>query len=70
MQLRGMAMELKASAKSRIVALNEEMDAIHHANNLYWKGGSVRTLAARAEYQFRNDRLEKIRDELVRLRSS
>jgi hypothetical protein len=62
-------MEPNTSTKARIAALNEEMDAIHYANSLYWKQGKSQTLAAKAEYLFRNERLEQIRIELGRLRS-
>jgi hypothetical protein len=44
------------------------MDAIHHVNSLYWKQGQSQTLAAKAEYQFRNERLEGIRTEIAQLR--
>jgi hypothetical protein len=44
------------------------MDAIHHANSLHWKQGQSQTLAAKSEYQFRNERLERIRTELAQLR--
>ena len=60
-------MEPDAKTKARIVALLEEMEAIHYANSLYWKQGTAQTLAARAEYQLRIERLEKIRDELTQL---
>ncbi len=63
-------MEPKARTMARIAALNEEMDAIHFANNLYWKRGPLQTLAAKAEYQFRNERLEEIRAECAQLRSN
>ena len=43
------------------------MDAIHHANNLYWQQGQNHTKAESAEYQVRLDRLEKIRAELTEL---
>jgi hypothetical protein len=64
-------MELDAKAKARILALSEEMDAIHSANKLYWEHAN-QTLAARADYNFRNERLEKIRAELdqIQVRSS
>ena len=55
---------------ARIAYLNEEMDAIHYANSLYWNQGKSQTIAARAEYHFRLNRLEKIRTELDQLRSS
>ena len=62
-------MEPDSRTAARIAALNEEMDAIHYANSLYWKQGKSQTLAAKAEYQFRNERLEQIREELAQLRS-
>jgi hypothetical protein len=43
-------MALDAKAKTRIAFLNEEMDAIHYANSLYWKQKG-QTPAAKAEYQ-------------------
>ncbi len=52
--------------KARIAAWTEEMDAIHSANNAYWKR-SEPTVAARAQYQRRLDQLEEIRKELRRL---
>jgi len=63
-------MEPEAKTKAKIAFLNAEMDAIHHANSLYWKRGKSQTHTARAKYQFRNERLEQIREELARLRSS
>ena len=62
-------MALDAKAKTRIAFLNEEMDAIHYANSLYWKQKG-QTPAAKAEYQFRNERLDKVRAELAELRST
>lgn len=55
--------------KTRIATLNEEMDAIHSANSAYWKHSNP-TVAARAEYQHRLDRLEEIRRELAQLQSA
>jgi hypothetical protein len=63
-------MEPDGKKGSRIAILNEEMDAIHNANSLYWKQGQSQTLADRAQYEFRQERLEKIRKELAELRSS
>ena len=57
------------AADGQIAALTSEMDAIHFANELYWQH-SEPTLAARAEYHLRKDRLEKIRAELAQLRSA
>jgi Skp family chaperone for outer membrane proteins len=62
-------MGLDAKSKAKIAFLNEEMDIIHHANGLFWKHQAP-TKTAKAEYQFRNERLEKIREELDRIRSS
>jgi hypothetical protein len=62
-------MELDAKVKARIASLNEEMDAIHFANKLYWQHKNP-TLSARAEYLFRTERLDAIRAELDQLRSS
>jgi hypothetical protein len=56
-----------AKTRARIASLSKETDAIHHANSLYWKQGQSQTLAAKAEYQFRNERLERIRTELAQL---
>jgi hypothetical protein len=53
---------------ARIAALYEEMDAIHSANSGYWKK-SKPAVAARAEYQRRQDRLEQIRAELAQLQA-
>ena len=54
---------------ARIAFLSEEMDGIHRANTLYWKQGNSQTVSARAAYNFRNERLERIRSELAQLRS-
>jgi hypothetical protein len=61
-------MEPKIYTNVKIAALTAEMDAIHFANSLYWKQGHSQTVAARVEYQRRQDRLEEIRTELARLR--
>jgi hypothetical protein len=61
-------MEPDVGRAARIAALNEEIDTIHRANAPYWEQGKSQTFAARAEYQLRNERLEKIREELARLR--
>jgi hypothetical protein len=59
--------ELDASTKARIASLSKEMDEIHHANRLYWKQGESQSLAAKAEYESRNERLEQIRAALAQL---
>jgi len=58
-----------AEKKTRIAALNKEMDAIHFVNNLYWQRRETNTTTARAEYRRRLDRLYEIRSELARLQS-
>jgi hypothetical protein len=62
-------MEPDAEKAKRIAALREEMDAIHHANSLYWKKGQSQTAEERAEYHLRQERLEEIRRELAGLLS-
>jgi len=59
----------QARKNARIAILSEEMDALHYENALYWKQGSHHTTAATAQYQFRQDRLEKVRAELADLRA-
>jgi hypothetical protein len=50
---------------ARIIAvLRKEIDAIHHANPLYWKQNTAVTDAAQKAYQRRQDRLEEIRQAL------
>lgn len=61
-------MEPDARTKRRIAVLSEEMDIIHRANSLYWACKRPARTAI-AEYQFRQERLEKIRIELAQLRS-
>ena len=55
--------------KARLGFLYEEMDAIHRANDLYWRLGAAQTPTAKAEYHLRNERLGEIRAELEQLRS-
>jgi len=59
---------LEREAKAKIVLLKEEIEAIDYANRLFWKTGASQSTAARSEYQFRNERLQKIRAELAQLR--
>ncbi len=61
---------MEPDEKSKIANLGAEMDAIHCANGLYWRQGGSQTLAAKGDYQFRQERLEKIRAELAQLHSS
>jgi hypothetical protein len=63
-------MEPDPKIKGRIAALYEEIDAIHSANSLFWQQGERATAAARAQYQFRLDRLEEIRTGITRLRTA
>jgi hypothetical protein len=62
-------MELEVRTKAKLALLCAEMDAIHHTNGLYWKEGNFQTAPAKADYNLRNERLEKIRAELDQLRS-
>jgi len=59
-------MEPDATAKARIATLHEEMNAIHLANKVYWENKSP-SREDRAEYQRRQEHLEEIRRELLRL---
>ncbi len=63
-------MEPDAEKKTRIAALQEEMDAIYSADRRYWNQTKGITRDARTEYQKRQERLEEIRKELARLRSA
>ncbi len=60
-------MELDAKIRARIATLCKEMGEIHKANLLYWEQGESQSLAARAQYESRNERLEQIRAELDQL---
>jgi hypothetical protein len=46
------------------------MDAIHLANEFYWRRGEAATLEERAAYRARLKRLDQIREELSHLRTS
>jgi hypothetical protein len=46
--------------------LQEEIDFIHYANELYWRQTNPSN-AAKAEYFRRQDRLQEIRSELAKL---
>jgi hypothetical protein len=63
-------MEMEERKEIKIALLNEEMDAIHYANDLFWKQGTSQSKTAKSEYQFRNERLDKIRAELAQLRGA
>jgi hypothetical protein len=54
---------------ARIAALMDELKSIHFANVLYWTAGAEANRGARAEYFRRQDRVLKIRAELVALKS-
>jgi hypothetical protein len=59
-------MDPEATRKARIAALQEEMDFIHYANELYW-GQTNPSNTAKTDYFRRQDRLEEIRSELAKL---
>lgn len=61
-------MTQRAQTNAKIFVLNAEMDEIHYANSLYWNQGNIHSKAAKAEYEWRQERLEKIRAELALLR--
>jgi len=60
--------EIKSEAgkKARMVALQEEIGAMHLANTRYWNDGR-RSRQAVGEHQRRQGRLEELRNELVEL---
>ena len=62
-------MDPEATKKARIAALQEEIDFIHHANELYWRHANPSD-TAKAEYYRRQDQLEEIRSELTELRKA
>ena len=59
-------MKINAKQKSRIAALNKEMERIHFDNHSYWQRGDTVSSEERAAHQSRQDRLEEIRAELTR----
>jgi len=63
----GSTMEPEATREARIAVLQEEIEFIHYANELYWRDANPGD-AAKADYYRRQDRLEEIRSELADLR--
>jgi hypothetical protein len=61
----GSAYNAAHNERDKVAALGEQLDAIHFANMLYWKNGATSSREARAEYQFRQDRVEEIRKEFT-----
>jgi hypothetical protein len=61
------AVEADGKIQQRLAALHEEMDELHAANSLYWQKGKDATRVERAEQEFRQERLEKIRTEIAEL---
>jgi hypothetical protein len=59
-------MDPEATRKATITALQQEIDSIHQANELYWRQTDPGN-AARADYFRRQERLEEIRSELAKL---
>jgi hypothetical protein len=59
-------MDPEATRKARIATLQEEIDFIHYANELYWRQTNPSN-AAKADYFRRQDRLQEIRSELAKL---
>ena len=62
-------MDPESTRKERIAVLQEEMELIHHANELYWRQANP-SAEARAAYYRRQDRLEEIRSSLSELRKA
>jgi hypothetical protein len=56
--------------RARIAALTQEMEAIHLANESYWRRGEAAILDERAAYCGRLERLDQIRAELAQIGSS
>jgi hypothetical protein len=62
-------MDPETMRKAKIAVLHEEIDLIHHANELYWRQANADN-ANKAAYYRRQDRLEEIRSELTELRKT
>lgn len=60
---------LEGARQARIAVLQEEIDFVHFANELYWRQVNS-CVAAKAEHYRRQDRLEEIRRELAELRKA
>jgi hypothetical protein len=63
-------MEPDVTTSMRIAILYERVEAIHHANDIYWEQGETATLDARIEHLCRREQLEDICKELAQLRST
>ncbi|MGA2979302.1 MAG: hypothetical protein ABSD76_06895 [Terriglobales bacterium] len=59
-------MDPEATREARIAVLEEEIEFVHYANELYWRQTNP-SHAAKADYYRRQDRLEEIRGELAEL---
>jgi hypothetical protein len=59
-------METNSMMKRKITYLNQEVHSLHRTNRHYWQEETP-TTRERSLYQIRQDRLEEIRIELVRL---
>jgi hypothetical protein len=64
----GSTMDREAAGKARIAVLQKEIEFIHYANELYWRQTRP-SVAAKAEYYQRQDRLLEIRSELAELQA-
>jgi len=60
-------MKLDATTKARIAVLNGEIDSVHCDNRFYWEDKAP-SHEANTEYQRRQHRLERIKNELAALR--
>jgi hypothetical protein len=59
----------EATRKAGIAVLQQEIEFIHYANELYWREANS-SHAARADYYRRQDRLEEIRSGLAELQKT
>jgi len=59
-------MDPEATRKARIAILQQEIDFIHYANELYWRLTNPSN-AAKKDHFRRQDRLQEIRSELTKL---
>jgi hypothetical protein len=58
-----------AKTRAKIAFLSVEMDELHAATRPYWEKSTKQSKEESAKYQWRQDRLERIREELARLRN-
>ena len=62
-------MDPEAVRKARITVLQRKIDIIHYANKLYWRQATPSN-AAKADYYWRQGRLEEVRRDLAELQEA